>query len=44
MLIIQSWRFGLGDYSKPYVLQLQRDQTTKVGIQLRIMLQPEEQS
>ncbi len=26
-----SWRFGLGDYSKPYVLQSQRDQLTKVG-------------
>lgn len=27
----KSWRFGLGDYSKPYVLQQQRDQTTKVS-------------
>ncbi|RSH92447.1 hypothetical protein EHS25_008863 [Saitozyma podzolica] len=26
-----SWRFGLGDYSKPYVLQLQRDQVNKVA-------------
>jgi len=26
-----SWRYGLGDYSKPYVLQIQRDQTTKIA-------------
>lgn len=31
MLISQSWRFGLGDYSKPYVLQCQRDQTSRVS-------------
>jgi clathrin heavy chain len=27
----QSWRFGLGDYSKPYELQLKRDQATRVS-------------
>jgi len=26
-----SWRFGLSDYSKPYVLQLQRDQTQRIS-------------
>ncbi|ORY30240.1 hypothetical protein BCR39DRAFT_530157 [Naematelia encephala] len=26
-----AWRFGLSDYSKPYVLQLQRDQVNKVA-------------
>ncbi|RXK35208.1 clathrin heavy chain [Tremella mesenterica] len=26
-----SWRFGLSDYSKPYILQLQRDQVTKIA-------------
>lgn len=27
----QSWRFGLGDYSKPYELQHKRDQATRVS-------------
>lgn len=31
VLTNQSWRFGLGDYSKPYFLQQQRDQVTKVS-------------
>jgi clathrin heavy chain len=30
MLTTQSWRFGLGDYAKPYSLQQQRDQSTRV--------------